>query len=97
MKHLIIRLIVFGLSALEIDSASTSLRGENALKSSRTVPTFTTGFGAVLDLNDFNIGCFLGWDFDLGSNGQKWNYSNDLWNWFWLLHRYDWKEERVIY
>lgn len=69
----------FGFSIVEIDSASTSLLGDEALTEKRTVLAFSPGLGAVYNFMDFNVGLFFGWDIGLGNTAQKWNYSNKPW------------------
>lgn len=68
-----------GFNVVELDSASTSLQGTEALIEKRTILSLTTGLAAVFNYLDFDIGVFAGYDLGFGDAGRKWNYSGEPW------------------
>ncbi|SFB50617.1 hypothetical protein [Algoriphagus aquimarinus] len=68
-----------GFNVVELDSTSTSLKAEKALKEKETIVALSSGAGIVYNIMDFDFGLFLGWDIGFGETGRKWNYSGRHW------------------
>lgn len=39
----------------------------------------TVGLGITFSYNKINLGAFLGWDYSIGDDAEKWNYNKKLW------------------
>lgn len=69
---------VLGVSSIEVDSSSTYLSA-NPVLSKKNVPVFNAGLGAIVNIGDFNLGLFYGYDFGIGKSAAKWNFHQKPW------------------
>lgn len=71
--------LTLGLSSTNIDSTNTiGLSPKNDIEEI-TVPIFTLGYGLMMNISDFNLGVFGGYDFGIGKNAAKWNFHQRPW------------------
>jgi len=70
--------LFFGISAFEVDSASTST-AKFPLKTTRKIGAVAVGYGLSYTINNFKIGVFIGTDLAIGRYGYRWDYNYLPW------------------
>jgi hypothetical protein len=66
------------INSVKLDSSSTAI-DLKPLKKETNAPTLSLGGGLVFDIQDFNLGFFVGIDKGIGAEANKWNFNNKLW------------------
>jgi len=71
---------ILGTSTIELDSNNTSLDLAPLTSDESFVKGLASlGFGATFSYNKINLGVFLGQDYAIGENADKWNYNKEPW------------------
>lgn len=65
----------FGLTSVQLDSAST----DGAVRQPLDVSAVTPALGMVYEVDNFQFGAFIGWDMISDYERLKWRYQGDRW------------------
>jgi hypothetical protein len=65
----------FGLTSVQLDSAST----EGQVRQPLDVSAVTPALGLVYEVDNFQFGAFVGWDMISDNRRSRWEYQGDRW------------------
>ncbi len=69
-----------GSSIVELTSSNTSAADEPLAEGVKiTKGLASIGLGAAYSFNKISLGGFLGWDYAIGNDSEKWNYNKKPW------------------
>lgn len=66
------------VSKVDVDSSS-SISATEPMKQKKTIAVLSPGIGLMTSINDFRFGVFVGNDWAVGKESQKWDYHNKWW------------------
>ncbi|GAA4807629.1 hypothetical protein [Litoribaculum gwangyangense] len=72
--------LILGASTVKLNNSNTSA-SEIPIESVTEITKglATIGFGITYSYNKINFGGFMGWDYSLGDDAEKWNYNKKPW------------------
>lgn len=69
-----------GSSMVDLNSSNTSAADEPLAEGVKiTKGLASIGLGAAYSFNKISVGGFLGWDYAIGNDSEKWNYNKKPW------------------
>lgn len=72
--------LLLGASTVTLNAANTSAANQPLDSDTEIIKGLgTIGLGLSFSYNKINLGGFVGWDYSLGDDAEKWNYNKDPW------------------